>query len=251
MGAEMLADTIADQGTWLFRWRSYVLLGFIPLGVYAISSPEPVEMSFGPLADAVWEVGCIALAFVGLAIRAVTVGHAPRGTSGRNTREQIAESLNTTGMYSVMRNPLYFGNVVIYMAIALFTQSLPFVLVMGLFLVIYLERIIATEERFLAAKFGDAYRTWTARVPVFLPAPSLWTAPALPFSFRNVLRREYSGLFAIVAAFTVIDYAHEAFGEGETAIGLAWSAFFLVGAVAYLTLRSLKKHTTILSVGGR
>ncbi len=247
----MLADTIADQGNWLFRWRSYVLLGFIPLGVYAISSPEPVEMSLGPLADRIWEIGCIALAFAGLAIRAITVGHAPRGTSGRNTREQVAESLNTTGMYSIMRNPLYFGNAIIYMAIALFTQSLAFVLVLGLFLVIYLERIIATEERFLAGKFGEEYRDWTSRVPVFFPDISRWTPPALPFSFRNVLRREYSGFFAIVAAFTVVDYAHEAFGEGEVAIGLAWSAFFLVGAVVYLTLRSLKKHTDLLDVEGR
>jgi len=247
----MLRDTIADQGNWLFRWRSYVLLVFIPLGVNAIRTPEAVEAAFGSGADLLWELSCIGLAFVGLGIRALTIGHTPHGTSGRNTREQIAETLNTTGMYSIVRNPLYLGNAIIYMAIALFTQNLTFVLTMALFLVAYLERIVAAEERFLAAKFGERYREWTARVPAFVPRPSIWVAPALPFSFRNVLRREYSGFFAIIATVVVIDYAHEAFAEGETQVGLAWSVFFPFGAVVYVVLRSLKKHTALLAVEGR
>jgi len=247
----MLADTIARQGNWLFRWRSYVLLGFIPLGIYAISYPEPIEALFGDVADYAWEIGCILIAFMGLGIRAMVVGQTPAGTSGRNTHGQVAEVLNTTGLYSVTRNPLYLGNAVIYMAIALFTQSGLFVLVMGLFLVIYLERIIAAEEAFLAQKFGTPYREWTERTPVFLPDFSLWRPASLPFSLRNVLKREYSGFFAIIAAVTLIDYAHEAFGEGETLLGLTWAAFFLAGAVIYVTLRGLKKHSRVLHVEGR
>ena len=59
-------------------------------------------------------------------------------------------------MYSLTRNPLYLGNAVIYMSIALFTQGIYFIVLMALFLVIYLERIIAVEERFLTERFGDA-----------------------------------------------------------------------------------------------
>jgi protein-S-isoprenylcysteine O-methyltransferase Ste14 len=247
----VLAETIARQGSWLFRWRSYILLAFTPLGLYAISSPEPVEVAFGAAADRFWEVGCILLAYVGLGIRVLVVGHAPEGTSGRNTKAQVASRLNTTGMYSITRNPLYLGNAVTYMAIALFTQSLMFVLVLGLFLVIYLERIIAAEEQFLADKFELPYREWTQRVPVFFPRFRLWQGDDLPFSFRNVLRREYSGFFAIIAAVTAIDYSHEAFGEGETTVGLAWGVFFIFGAMVYVLLRSMKKHTAILSVEGR
>ncbi|MCO5163398.1 MAG: isoprenylcysteine carboxylmethyltransferase family protein [Mesorhizobium sp.] len=247
----MITDTIARQGDWLFRWRSYVLLAFIPLGIYALSAPEPIETNFGEVADRAWEISCILLAFLGLGIRMVTVGHTPRGTSGRNTKEQIADTLNTTGMYSICRNPLYLGNAIIYMAMAALTQNLCFTLIMALFLVVYLERIIATEEKYLAAKFGDEYRAWVARVPVFFPNLSLWTRPALPLSLRNVLRREYSGFFAIIAAAVAINYAHEAFGEGEFRIGAFWVAFFLFGAAVYVLLRSLKKHTNLLTVEGR
>ena len=50
------------------------------------------------------------------------MGFAPRGTSGRNTLGQVAEVLNTSGMYSVVRNPLYLGNFVIWLGLALFIK---------------------------------------------------------------------------------------------------------------------------------
>ena len=81
----MIADSMARQGNWFFRWRSYVLLGFAPLALLVVMQPEPIETTFGQLADTLFESACIALAFLGLAIRAVTVGYVPAGTSGRNT----------------------------------------------------------------------------------------------------------------------------------------------------------------------
>ena len=66
----MMADSIARQGGWFFRWRSNVLLGFVPLAVLAISRPEMIEMNSGELADEFYEGTCILLAFTGPAIRA-------------------------------------------------------------------------------------------------------------------------------------------------------------------------------------
>ena len=78
-----------------------------------VTQPEPIETNFGQTADMHYEAACIALAFVGLAIRVFTVGFVPAGTSGRKHDGQIAETLNTTGIYSLTRNPLYLGNAVI------------------------------------------------------------------------------------------------------------------------------------------
>jgi protein-S-isoprenylcysteine O-methyltransferase Ste14 len=247
----MISELIARQGDFLFRWRSYIILIFLPLGVISAFSPEFVEVRFGQAADWAFDAACLALAFIGLGIRMVTVGHTPKGTSGRNTANQVADTLNTTGMYSLVRNPLYLGNAVIYMAFALFTQNVCFVLVMGLFLVIYLERIIATEEKFLLAKFGEEYRQWAVRVPAFIPDFSLWSPHTLPFSSRNVLRREYSGFLGIIAAMTFFHYLREFLAEGETIMGTAWLTLLTFGAVVYLVLRTLKKRTTILDVPGR
>jgi protein-S-isoprenylcysteine O-methyltransferase Ste14 len=247
----MILDDIAHQGHWLFRWRSYVLLITIPIAFLTVSQGEPVELLFGERADFVYESFCIALAFAGLVIRALTVGYAPRGTSGRNTRRQVAETLNTTGMYSLSRNPLYFGNAVIYMSIALFTQGIYFVVIMALFLVIYLERIIAAEEAFLKAKYGEQYLEWAQRVPVFFPRPSGWERPALQFSVRNVMRREYSGFFAIIVAFVAIEVFGDILFRGRLLFEPAWTATFIVGAVVYVVLIFLKKRTSFLDVQGR
>jgi len=247
----MIADSIARQGRWFFRWRSYVLLGFAPLALMVVMQPEPIEAAFGREADTLFESACIALAFLGLAIRAHVVGHVPAGTSGRNTVRQAADTLNTTGLYSFTRNPLYLGNAVIYMAIAFFLQNVWFAVLMLLFLIIYLERIIATEEKFLMGKFGDDYHHWAAEVPAFFPRTTGWRTPELPFSFRNVLRREYSGLFAIVAVFFVLDQSREYLAESRTAIDPDWLAALAAGALAYVLLRWAKKRTRLLDVAGR
>jgi protein-S-isoprenylcysteine O-methyltransferase Ste14 len=246
----MINDSMTRQGNWLFRWRSYILLGFAPLFVFAMMRPEPIEAGFGAFWDSAYETSCLALAFIGLGIRALTVGFVPAGTSGRNTRGQVADTLNTTGIYSLTRNPLYFGNSIIYVAVALFTQDIYVALTMALFLVIYLERIIAAEERFLEQKFGAAYLQWANAVPAFFPRLHGWRKPALPFSLRNVLKREYSGLFALVATFFVMDQGRDYLAEGAR-LDTAWLLFFIAGAAIYLTLRTLKKHTGLLNIAGR
>ena len=148
----MIADFMARQGNWFFRWRSYVLLGFAPLALLVVMQPEPIETTFGQLADTLFESACIALAFLGLAIRARLGRRRASGHVRPNTATQVADTLNTKGLYSLTRNPLYLGNAVIYMAIACFLQNVWFAALMLLFLIIYLERIIATEEKFLAVK---------------------------------------------------------------------------------------------------
>lgn len=247
----MIADAIARQGSWFFRWRSYVLLGFAPLILWSISQPEPIELQFGPLADSIYETICIVIAFAGLGIRILVAGYVPAGTSGRNTRRQIAEKLNTTGIYSLTRNPLYLGNALTVIGVALFTQSLSLVLLMAMFLVIYLERIIAAEEQFLETTFGEPYVNWARGVPVFFPRTHGWTAPVLPFSIKTVLKREHSSMLAILVALYVIDQFREWMTSSNPAFDLDWNAALLAGVSIYLALVWMKKQTRFLHVDGR
>jgi protein-S-isoprenylcysteine O-methyltransferase Ste14 len=247
----MIDEILVRQGGWLFRWRSYVLLGFGPLILWAISGSEPIASNFGPMIDGLYEAGCVALALAGLAIRALTAGFVPRGTSGRNTSRQIADSLNVTGMYSLTRNPLYLGNALTIMGVTLFAQSLYLALLMGLFLVLYLERIIAAEERFLMAQFGQAYVDWATSVPAFFPRPSGWVQPELAFSWRTVLKREHSSMMAILASLFVIDQARDFLYLSKASFDPAWLAALAVATVAYGVLVWMKKRTRLLNVDGR
>lgn len=247
----MIVDAIADQGSWFFRWRSYVLLGFAPLIFWSISQPEPIEATFGPLADSIYEAACIAIAFAGLGVRVMVAGFAPAGTSGRNTKRQIADRLNTTGIYSLTRNPLYLGNALTIMGIALFTQSISLVLLMAMFLIVYLERIIAAEERFLTATFGDDYLIWARGVPVFFPRLAGWIPPTLPFSMRTVLKREHSSMLAILVSLYTIDQFREWMTSATPVVDLDWIAALLAGTAIYLILVWMKKRTALLQVTGR
>ncbi|MFZ1680300.1 MAG: isoprenylcysteine carboxylmethyltransferase family protein [Rhizobiaceae bacterium] len=247
----MLIRSLERQGDWFFRWRSYVLLGFVPLGIVAILDPMPLRDWFGPAGVSVWRLFCVLLALAGLAFRAWTIGHVPARTSGRNAVRQVADALNTTGAYSVTRNPLYFGNAVTYVAVALFTQNLWFAAVMALFLVYYLERIIAAEERFLAGKFGAAWSDWAAGVPPFFPGFSAYVAPALPFSWKTVLKREYHGALALATVLIAMVMATDFVATGGIVVRPLWIAAWVAAALFYGVMRYLKLRTTTLDVEGR
>lgn len=244
-----LGEQLEREGAWLFRHRSYLPVVLFALEIPAIWNHPGL---FGNTAPArAWGVGCLLVSLLGLAIRAKTVGHTPRGTSGRNTRSQIAQALNTTGMYSVVRHPLYVGNFFMWLGVALVARSVWLTLVVALAFWLYYERIMLAEEAFLRERFGEGYLEWARRTPAFIPRLSGWQRPTLPFSARTVLRREYSGLLAIVGSIAGLEWIGAWSGGTGTRPDPLWTALLLTGGVVYVLLRTLKRHTRYLHVDGR
>ncbi|MFA6946044.1 MAG: isoprenylcysteine carboxylmethyltransferase family protein, partial [Pedobacter sp.] len=167
-----LTEQMEGQGTWLFKHR-----GVLPLIIFVIgaglflkneSSPENwilKEKHYG----IIFEMACLAVSFLGFLIRIYTVGYSRPNTSGRNTKNQVADELNTTGIYSIVRNPLYVGNFFMWLGIAMLTGNFWFIIAFILFYFLYYERIIFTEEEFLKKKFGDTYLLWARKTPVIVP----------------------------------------------------------------------------------
>jgi len=246
-----LREDIQKQGEFLFRWRSYLPLLALPIFFAAMKNSGILERTFGSVVVGIWEVFCVVISFCGLAIRCLVAGSVPRGTSGRNTMGQLAETLNTTGMYSITRNPLYLGNFVIVLGLLLFIQVWWLVLVAVLGFLSYYALIIFAEEEFLREKFKQTFLDWAKKTPVFLPRFKKWKKPALPFSWKTMLRREYSTLLSTVAAFTFIHFLTHLFTEGKIRLEAGWIIFFLAGLAIYFTLFTLKKKTKILNVTGR
>jgi protein-S-isoprenylcysteine O-methyltransferase Ste14 len=234
-----LREQLQASGAWLFRWRSYLPLVLLPLFVHALSgfAERSPDDSLGER----WEVFCLAVSFAGLLIRALVVGQTPHRTSGRNTFEQVADTMNTTGMYSVVRHPLYLGNFVIWLGVAMFTQSWLVVAVSVLAFAVYYERIMLAEEKFLRDKFRDRFDAWADRTPAFFPSPRLWRSSRTPFSWKMALRGEYSGFFAVVVTFTAFDVLRGYFERGWIRLDPPWAAFLAVGTLVYAALRFAKK----------
>jgi protein-S-isoprenylcysteine O-methyltransferase Ste14 len=235
-----LKEDFVRTGNRLFRWRSYLPLVFLPLFLYALSDFS--RMSLDDSLGEGWEVFCIVVSFSGILVRALVVGQTPHRTSGRNTREQVADTLNTTGMYSVVRHPLYLGNFLSWLGIAMFTQSFLVVLVSVLAFALYYERIMFAEEQFLRDSFHGAFFEWAEKTPAFIPRLGGWKPSSIPFSWRMVLRREYSGFFAIVVTFTCFDVMRGYFERGWIRLEPGWAVFLAFGIAVYLGLRWAKKN---------
>jgi protein-S-isoprenylcysteine O-methyltransferase Ste14 len=240
---------LEKEGNWLFKRRSYFPLLILPVLFVALCDSDHSEVSVESVNY--WEVFCITISFLGLIVRCITIGYVPRGTSGRNTENQKAYILNTKGIYAIVRHPLYLGNFIITLGFALFIKVWWFSTLAVLVFWLYYERIIYTEEEFLKKKFGKDFHQWAERTTAFFPDIKKWHKPDLPFSFRNVLKREYSGFFVIISFFTFLDIAEDSFKEGALIFDMEWMILFFFGLIIYLTLRTLKTKTRVLHADGR
>lgn len=135
-------------GNWLFRWRSFLPL--LVLGLALVGMRDFTYLGNAHKWDLVWEGFCLMVSFFGLGIRALVIGYVPEKTSGRNTLAQKAISLNVTGLYSIVRHPLYLGNFFIWLGISLFARHWLLSVTCMLIFWLYYERIIFAEEEFPA-----------------------------------------------------------------------------------------------------
>ena len=77
---------------------------------------------------------------------------------------QASSALVLDGVYRFTRNPMYLGMAAIYAAIALILDS-AVALLFGIPLILIIRYgVIAREERYLLARFGDDYRRYMSRV---------------------------------------------------------------------------------------
>jgi protein-S-isoprenylcysteine O-methyltransferase Ste14 len=84
------------------------------------------------------------------------------GTNVLPTRPALA--IVTDGPFRFTRNPLYLGNVLFYLGFAMIFNSAWLLALFFPLLLVLQWGIIQREERYLEAKFGDAYVAYKARV---------------------------------------------------------------------------------------
>jgi protein-S-isoprenylcysteine O-methyltransferase Ste14 len=244
-----LREELRKQGNWLFRWRSYlplILIVIVLLGMNYFEYPGHSE-----LYDDIWEIMCLFISFSGIGIRFFTVGYAPEGTSGTNTRAQVADTLNTSGMYSIMRHPLYLGNFIIWFGLSAFFHLWWFSLIITLIFWLYYERIMFAEEEFLREKFGNSYSEWAEKTPAFIPDIRKWRSSDMKFSYRKAIKNEYKSFFAVIVAFTILEIIGDIFVEKKLEIDRMWLSILIISLMIYTVIRFLKKRTKILEVQGR
>ncbi|PIY09035.1 MAG: lipid A phosphate methyltransferase [Flexibacter sp. CG_4_10_14_3_um_filter_32_15] len=244
-----LIEELDKEGNFLFKHRGTLPIPFVfvALGLYAWQAQNQGFPKWFPY----YEYVCLAVGLLGQFVRAYTVGHTPKGTSGRNTKKQVAETLNTSGIYSAVRHPLYVGNFLMWLGVAMLTANFWFITCFVLAYWLYYERIMYAEEYFLRNKFGQQYLDWASTVPPFIPRFSSFDGANLEFSAKNVLKREYNGFFALMLIFTVFIGIRFYFKTFMYGLPNEWYVIFGVSLLIFGTLKILKKFTKVLDVKGR
>jgi len=145
-------------GEWLFRHRTALPLPIagVILGLrVGEAAPSAILIAAG-----------VAVTVTGELIRLWGVRHI--GAISR-TRSQRLGPLVSTGPFALIRNPLYVGNILIWLGFALSARLVWLAPLIVLLLGAEYHAIVRWEESLLVSRLGDAYRDYAERVPRWLP----------------------------------------------------------------------------------
>ena len=230
-----LINEFKDTGNWLFKYRSFLPLIIIPFLFYCVLTP--IETCI----QKILLYSGIAISYIGECIRIYTIAYVPAGTSGRNTKQQLATSLNIQGIYSIVRHPLYLGNFFIFLGPFIFAGNIYGIVIFILIFWVYYERIMFAEEAFLMDKFKDKYQEWSLKTPAIIPNPILYSHINAKFSLQKVFEREYSGICGIIVIYTLLlAYRNYSFNVVPI-LSDYWKVLFIVNTMLYISLRTFKK----------
>lgn len=184
----------------VFKYRSYTPIPFLIL-MLIFQKATILSMIIG---------FCVAL--IGELFRFWGVAYA--GSETRRTGEVGATYLVVSGAFGHVRNPLYLGNMLMYLGIGIMSYALfPYLQIVA-FLFFYWQYyvIIKEEENFLSNKYGEHYAHYKANVPKLIPSLKKYSKIDVeqpPFDWKSGLESETRSLqaFAFIILLIIVRYA--------------------------------------------
>lgn len=184
----------------IFRYRSYTPLPFLVLMI-AFQQATITSMIVG-----------FAIALLGEFFRLWGVSYA--GSETRTTNGVGGTFLVVSGAFAYVRNPLYAGNMLMYLGIGIMSWALfPYLQIIAfLFFFWQYSVIIKEEEGFLLSKYGKNYEDYCKAVPKLIPGFSKYKNPGMAqpeYQLQKGLhseRRTFQA-FGIIILIIIIRYA--------------------------------------------
>lgn len=191
----MLEDKIKKIGKFLFDYRSYTPLPFIFLMILFMK-PTLLSIIIG-----------IIIVIGGEIIRVLSVSFA--GSETRTTSGVGGSNLVTQGPFRIVRNPLYIGNMLIYLGIGIMSNSFfPYLQIIALLYFFFqYYAIILNEEEYLLSAFKEKFSAYCATVNRFLPSVNKIPdsiKSEMNFSLRDGFKSEKRTLQAIIIIVSLI-----------------------------------------------
>ena len=151
-------DSTTRLGGWLFRHRTSLPLPVaLAILTLRIGETPPSSLLIGT---------GIAVTLAGELLRLWGVHHI--GAISRTRSERLGP-LVTSGPFALVRNPLYVGNIALWVGFALTARLVWLAPIILVLLGLEYHAIVQWEETLLESRLGQAYRDYAAKVPRWLP----------------------------------------------------------------------------------
>jgi protein-S-isoprenylcysteine O-methyltransferase Ste14 len=220
---------ITRFGNWIFHYRNFLfplfyIMLFIPSPALFINLIIPIVL------------GSVII-ISGILVRSATIGLVYIRRGGRK-RKIDADNLVTEGIYSICRNPMYLGNLLLLLGFGIFANSVLFLVIcFPLFSFIYYS-IIKAEEEFLIGKFGDEYIEYKKNTYAIIPKLNLIRKQFsdYQFNFTRVVNREYNSLFIYFTGILLLLFFHKIIELNLLII------LFTILLIIYLFVKFLKRR---------
>jgi protein-S-isoprenylcysteine O-methyltransferase Ste14 len=167
----------------LYSWR---IRGAVIGGLAALVLAEPTPFSL---------LAAVVLCILGLLTRAWACCHIKK-----------EKELAVTGPYRFTRNPLYFGNLILGLALSAASASWWVFLIFSLYFLVFYSIAIHIEKKRMEEKFPAEYQKFKEKVPLFfprlIPVPGGKNKNSCWQQYRN--NKEYRaliGMFAFLVLF--------------------------------------------------
>lgn len=179
---------MADIAKKIFKYRGYTPIPFLIL-MLIFQRATVFSMIIGFI-----------IVLIGEFFRLWGVSYA--GSETRTTSGVGGTYLVVSGPFAHVRNPLYFGNILIYTGIGVMSMALyPYLLIIAiLFFIWQYQTIIKEEETYLRNKFGKLYDDYFHSVPRWIPTFTKYKNTNIeqpPFNLKAGLKSERRTLQAI------------------------------------------------------
>ena len=178
----------------LYRFRGLVLALMAALLLVTPSLLVSFPKKFSYLSrDEFIGISCIYLAAFIFYAYGILLRIRSRQYIGQHTRgsKHEAGELVTAGPYAYCRHPLYTSNtsialgaIFLYLDFNVFNPGIYFIIAIFVF-----EYLLArAEDRFLEGKFGDTWRVWAQKTPIFPYNPAVLFPKKIPAPKRTFLQ---------------------------------------------------------------
>jgi protein-S-isoprenylcysteine O-methyltransferase Ste14 len=224
-------------GNFFFKHRSFTPIPIIVL-VFIIFRPVDLEEK-----NIIINLAGLLISLLGETVRIFAVGFSFPGTSGREMYLR-ADDLNTTGIYSIARNPLYIGNFLVFTGVVVVFSNLFAVLVFALFIILQYYFIILAEEEYLKGKYGGEYETYCSRVRRIIPTLGSYNKNRNPFNLKKIIFKENDSVFNMLMMFLLVLLYKERIFHGKISRPLAFIIPAGILIALYIIVKIIKKRGT-------